>query len=725
MATNVEFEESGDANEGTSVSLYLPSFVSGTAIIVGDWRNSAGAGSGYPTRVAPHRAGVDVFGQAMGGAHDEEGDEEDSLSDHSEISSITMDPALKALGEVAVFDPAKQHGVAASDAVTGRLSQTGPHTYFQGHNNSAGNSGKASAADVYGSPTPRSVEAPPANGPGVASAGEGESREAGESSSKPTAVAGSACGLSEALVVTAEQSPFTGSFERSRAAAAFALATAASAAEFAREASIDASGSQESKAAKDDREEFVEAGIECVPQSPPTGAAGDSLRPGADERAADEKERLVGEKERLVGIEGGRRWANHPPGSLSDNMKEAEIREQLVCDSEKEEDKVGEQRAAEAATAAQVSPQDNTAGASNHYVLAAAMATATISAAAPASDDKRPSPTARPSVHNPPSPTPPFTSSDSDGIGSTGTADVMTGVRVLDQRRRSIGIGLGLSTIHESSSGSSQRSDGEDEKSAEQRIIDVGQIQQPSFKSAEQHINDVDQIQQYTLSEQSRASQTPKELLQERVRPCLVIRALVVDDSMVNRRINCKNLLKVVESSSWQKRLGLENVMKYAKESGGSGRSGGEDEALAAAAMAAALTGEGGTDSVSSSFHSTRSRPVLGSAVHKQCELHIDEADDGLAAVDLVHASLRKYDEAPYDVIFIDNIMTVMHGPEATQKIRSLGFSGPIIAITGHVLPEHVAHFLSAGADRVMNKPLDIKELRSVLRGVVRTKAVS
>ena len=30
------------------------------------------------------------------------------------------------------------------------------------------------------------------------------------------------------------------------------------------------------------------------------------------------------------------------------------------------------------------------------------------------------------------------------------------------------------------------------------------------------------------------------------------------------------------------------------------------------------------------------------------------------------------------------------------------------VQVTGHVLPEHVSHFLSCGADRVINKPLNM-----------------
>jgi CheY-like chemotaxis protein len=56
-----------------------------------------------------------------------------------------------------------------------------------------------------------------------------------------------------------------------------------------------------------------------------------------------------------------------------------------------------------------------------------------------------------------------------------------------------------------------------------------------------------------------------------------------------------------------------------------------------------------------------------------------------------------------------------MDGPTATKLIREAGYKGLIVGVTGNVLPEDKAYFLSQGADAVMTKPLDMKELKQLL----------
>jgi len=43
--------------------------------------------------------------------------------------------------------------------------------------------------------------------------------------------------------------------------------------------------------------------------------------------------------------------------------------------------------------------------------------------------------------------------------------------------------------------------------------------------------------------------------------------------------------------------------------------------------------------------------------------------------------------QVPFDVVFMDNIMKEMNGPEAAEKMRALGFTNHIIGITGNVVP--------------------------------------
>ena len=69
----------------------------------------------------------------------------------------------------------------------------------------------------------------------------------------------------------------------------------------------------------------------------------------------------------------------------------------------------------------------------------------------------------------------------------------------------------------------------------------------------------------------------------------------------------------------------------------------------------------------------------------------------------------------PYAIIFMDNVMTNVNGPRATREIRSLGFEGLIIGVSGNVFEEDVEHFIESGADAVYAKPLKIDILKGIL----------
>ena len=65
-----------------------------------------------------------------------------------------------------------------------------------------------------------------------------------------------------------------------------------------------------------------------------------------------------------------------------------------------------------------------------------------------------------------------------------------------------------------------------------------------------------------------------------------------------------------------------------------------------------------------------------------------------------------------YDLILMDNIMPVMKGGEAAEKIRELGYVNPIIGVTGNLLEEDVAEFLKNGANTVIGKPVKFNTLK-------------
>lgn len=63
------------------------------------------------------------------------------------------------------------------------------------------------------------------------------------------------------------------------------------------------------------------------------------------------------------------------------------------------------------------------------------------------------------------------------------------------------------------------------------------------------------------------------------------------------------------------------------------------------------------------------------------------------------------------DLILMDIQMPGMDGYEATDRIRRLGYDGPIIAITAHAMRDEVDRCREAGCDLVLTKPISRQEL--------------
>jgi CheY-like chemotaxis protein len=84
-------------------------------------------------------------------------------------------------------------------------------------------------------------------------------------------------------------------------------------------------------------------------------------------------------------------------------------------------------------------------------------------------------------------------------------------------------------------------------------------------------------------------------------------------------------------------------------------------------------------------------------------------AGDGRTAVDLAR-------RGRYDVVLMDLQMPDMDGFEATAAIRRLpGEQPPIIALTAHTMVGDRERCLSAGMQNYLSKPIDLRELISVV----------
>jgi two-component system, OmpR family, response regulator MprA len=102
----------------------------------------------------------------------------------------------------------------------------------------------------------------------------------------------------------------------------------------------------------------------------------------------------------------------------------------------------------------------------------------------------------------------------------------------------------------------------------------------------------------------------------------------------------------------------------------------------------------------------------------KSISNHFDtilQGGDGVEAVAIMKSQMA-LGTVP-NIVFLDSIMPNMSGIDACREMRSLGYRGTIIAVTGNVLPADVHEFLSAGADKLVPKPFKIDEIKATLEG--------
>ncbi|MBL4869512.1 MAG: response regulator [Robiginitomaculum sp.] len=93
----------------------------------------------------------------------------------------------------------------------------------------------------------------------------------------------------------------------------------------------------------------------------------------------------------------------------------------------------------------------------------------------------------------------------------------------------------------------------------------------------------------------------------------------------------------------------------------------------------------------------------------------VETVEDGLLAVEAV----RKNE---YDLIFMDMRMPVMDGLESTRKIRGLGKTMPIIALTANAFDDDRNSCFDSGMNDFMTKPVSAEELSEMVATWVRNK---
>ena len=97
-------------------------------------------------------------------------------------------------------------------------------------------------------------------------------------------------------------------------------------------------------------------------------------------------------------------------------------------------------------------------------------------------------------------------------------------------------------------------------------------------------------------------------------------------------------------------------------------------------------------------------------------KLKIDSADSGFTAIEKIKQG------NVYDIIFMDHMMPKMDGIEATKIIRSMGYRHAIVALTANAVTGQADIFLKNGFDDYISKPIDIRQMNSLLNRLIRDK---
>ena len=95
---------------------------------------------------------------------------------------------------------------------------------------------------------------------------------------------------------------------------------------------------------------------------------------------------------------------------------------------------------------------------------------------------------------------------------------------------------------------------------------------------------------------------------------------------------------------------------------------------------------------------------------------HVDSAFNGQKAVDMFKAS----NKGDYHMIFMDVMMPVLNGLEATHLIRTSGHPDsqtiPIIAVSANAFDEDIRRSLASGMNAHLSKPIDPQKLKQAVR---------
>lgn len=88
-------------------------------------------------------------------------------------------------------------------------------------------------------------------------------------------------------------------------------------------------------------------------------------------------------------------------------------------------------------------------------------------------------------------------------------------------------------------------------------------------------------------------------------------------------------------------------------------------------------------------------------------------AKDGQEALDMVRESMESGHR--FNLVFMDVQMPNLDGIQSTKRIREIGFSAPIVALTAFAEESNIKDCYDSGMDFFLPKPIRRPELKKVL----------
>ncbi len=107
---------------------------------------------------------------------------------------------------------------------------------------------------------------------------------------------------------------------------------------------------------------------------------------------------------------------------------------------------------------------------------------------------------------------------------------------------------------------------------------------------------------------------------------------------------------------------------------------------------------------------------LLSKVILEKLGAEVIIANNGQEAIDIVKK------EADLKIILMDIQMPIMNGTESMQKIKALGATIPIIALTANALKGDRERFIDEGFDEYLSKPFSQIELHSILSKFINLK---